>query len=57
MAIITHKTLQAKRKDFPVSLLTRQERVVIAALLTFLTDDNRPHPSKVNPDRYVLDIR
>lgn len=32
-------------------------RVMAAALHSFITPDNQPHPSKVNPNFYVLDIR
>lgn len=32
-------------------------RVMAAALHSFITPDNHPHPSKVNPNFYVLDIR
>lgn len=57
MAAITKTILKAKDRQHPVSKLTHQERVVITALLTFQTDDNQPHPSKIDPDRFVLDIR
>lgn len=44
-------------KSMAARLAEHKPSLSQAALHSFITPDNQPHPSKVNPNFYVLDIR